>query len=93
MKLPALFAVAAALSAPAHAALVAVAESDAGRLDFFTDRGPICVGKAMRVQFVPRQGPAMEGCWLPGPGMLRAVFTDGDVLELPLSELRPPKSV
>ncbi len=47
---------------PAHATMVGLFEFDNGRVDLFDDPG-VCVGKALRAEFVPSEGPAVAGCW------------------------------
>ncbi len=60
------------------------------RVQLYVDRD-VCQGRAFRATFVPTKGRKIDGCWRMQPeGMVRVVFFDGDVLEVPGEWFKKP---
>lgn len=80
--------------AAATAGVVAESKGDGQRLLLYSDPGKICTKNTLRVQYIDKNG-TVEGCWkaIPNSGNLQMVFTDGDVLVLPMDIFKKPEEV
>lgn len=77
---------------PAHADVLGMAQTQNGVIYIFSEQG-ICVGKAKRAQYVPKEGKAVEGCWINQPDHLRLAFLDGDSGAIPHTSLKKADTV
>lgn len=60
-----------------------------GSIVLYDDPG-VCVGAALRAEYVAPGRPAIVGCWLTNGRAFRVVFLDGDVVELPAQAVKQP---
>jgi hypothetical protein len=87
-----LFVLMALVPSPAHAAVLGVVDTPAGRIELHDEAGP-CKGEARRVEFLPPKGDAIPGCWKPVGAMLAVVFFDTDIASIPLAAVRKPETL
>lgn len=86
-------AIAAIFSLNASAKIIAEADVPDGSgavIAFHDTKGP-CEGSALWVQYVPKDGGAISGCYVPRGIHLACVFFDGDTGLVPMEALRDPK--
>ena len=57
-------------------------------ITLFTEKR-MCVGAARYAEFLEGAGPAVAGCWVPGPGFIALVFFDGDTAQVPMAAFAP----
>ena len=87
-----LAALACLLTTGAHAALLGSVELPNGSIDVYDDAGP-CKAQAKRAVYVPAVGDQVPGCWVRGGGIYFVVFMDADIARIPVSDVKPPKSI
>lgn len=75
-----------------QAAVIGEVESSTGRIDLMDEAGP-CVDGARAAAYVPRHGKTIPGCWVAGGSVVFVVFFDGDTARVPVSAVRPPKTL
>lgn len=78
----------------ANAGVVGVVDLRSGAsLRLYDDPG-VCVGKALRVEYVEPGQPVISGCWVLRPnGVVTVVFLDGDRGDVPAAAVRKPESL
>lgn len=75
----------------AHAAVIAVAQEGAKRLDLHDQAGH-CVGQA-RLAIYTDGAQRVPGCWLVKPDAVTVAFLDGDFITVPLTVFRKPQDL
>lgn len=91
-----LLAVLAILAASAaNAKIVGVVKDRTGAtIALHDDRGQVCVGDARRAEHVTAAGVVTNGCWaLANAEQVFVVFFDAEVATLPISAIKPPKTL
>jgi hypothetical protein len=81
-----------ALTLPAQAAVVGVAEGQGAHIALHDDSGGLCVGSALMAEHVPDKGDRIMGCWTVGNGIVFVVFLDGEIAKFPIQAVKPPKT-
>jgi hypothetical protein len=73
-----------------HAAVIAVANGDAGaRIELHDTPGP-CVDKALLALFI-RGNQQVPGCWITGAGQIQIAWLDGDTTLVSMNIFRAPQ--
>ena len=80
-------------SGAAQAAVIGIVPTESGRMEMHDSAGKLCVGPARSVQYIPRTGKAIEGCWRVHEGKILAVFLDGDAVVFPVEIIKYPTSL
>ena len=80
------------LALPAQGKIALTVQSEAGKIDLHDEPG-ICLGDAMRAEFVTPAGAVTPGCWTVKGTAVFVVFLDGDVARIPVGALKAPTSV
>ena len=75
-----------------HAAVIAVANGDAGaRIELHDTPGP-CVDKALLAVYI-RGDQQVPGCWITGAGEVQIAWLDGDTTLVSIGVFREPQGV
>lgn len=69
---------------------VGVADTETGAALVFHDDKGICVGEALRAEFVAPGKPTIAGCWVARGPFVYVVFLDGDIARVPVAAIRKP---
>lgn len=78
--------------AAAFAKPVGVAKGPTGNVVFYDERG-MCVGEALRAEYVEQGKPTIPGCYTAQGPYLLVVFLDGDIARVPMQAVEPPKEI
>ena len=82
-----------ATASPALAGIRAEAPADASAVLLFHDTKGPCLGDALLVEYVSKDGEKIPGCYTSQGSAHMCVFLDGDIAIVPLAALRAPKKV
>ena len=77
----------------AEAKIIAEAQVSEGIYVVFHDTSGPCLGEAKLVEYVPKDGNKVPGCWVARGDKLMCVFLDGDVGAVPMAHLKDPKNI
>lgn len=75
------------------AAIMGVVEMVGGAQLLLHDTAGPCVGDAKQAEYVAADRKVIPGCWVVRGPVVTLVFFDGDIGQIPISQVKPPKSV